>query len=159
MTNVEKQPIQLKLKKFLPYRLSVLSNLISHSISEKYEQKFSLTTAEWRTLAILGEETDLSAAEVVERTAMDKVAISRAVNNLLSQGRLERHFSPEDRRRSVLALSTAGRKVYEQIAPLALSSESEIMQNLTDEEQQFLDSVLDKLNNIYFKLHNKNNHD
>ncbi len=105
----------LKLKEYLPYRLSVLTNRISRSITEKYEQKHALTQAEWRTIAILGEEAELSASEVVDRTAMDKVAISRAVNNLLSQGRLERHFSLEDKRRSVLTLSEDGQEIYRQI--------------------------------------------
>lgn len=44
----------------------------------------------------LGEEPDLSAGQVADRTAMDKVAVSRAVNKLLETGRIERHFANED---------------------------------------------------------------
>jgi len=148
MFEAEKQIKALKLKAFLPYRLSVLSNRISRSITERYENKFKLSTAEWRTVAILGEESNLSAAEVAERTAMDKVAISRAVNKLISHGRLVRHFSEDDRRRSVLALSDDGREIYEQIVPLALSYETAILDELNEDEQAFLDSILTKLNEI-----------
>jgi DNA-binding MarR family transcriptional regulator len=138
----------LILQKFLPYRLSVLSNRISQAIADLYEEKFSLTLPEWRMIAVLGEESDLSAAEVSQRTAMDKVAVSRAVKNLLASGRLERHFSNDDRRRSVLSLSDKGRKVYQKVLPLALSYEAMLLSGLSAKEQNFLGNILDKLDDI-----------
>lgn len=138
----------LKLKNFLPYRLSVLSNRISQAIADRYQERFSLSLPEWRTIAILGEESDLSAAEVSDRTAMDKVAVSRAVKNLLATNRLVRHFSSDDRRRSVLSLSMDGRKVYEEVLPLALSYEAALLSGLSEEEQAFLDNILVKLDDI-----------
>jgi DNA-binding MarR family transcriptional regulator len=138
----------LILRKFLPYRLSVLSNRISQAIADRYEEKFSLTLPEWRMIAVLGEESDLSAAEVSKRTAMDKVAVSRAVKNLLSSGRLERHFSNDDRRRSVLSLSDKGRQVYQKVLPLALSYEATLLSGLSAKEQEFLDNILNKLDDI-----------
>ena len=138
----------LILRKFLPYRLSVLSNRISQAIADRYEEKFSLSLPEWRMIAVLGEESDLSAAEVSQRTAMDKVAVSRAVKNLLATGRLERHFSNDDRRRSVLSLSTKGREVYQKVLPLALSYEATLLSGLSVKEQEFLDNILNKLDDI-----------
>jgi DNA-binding MarR family transcriptional regulator len=138
----------LLLRKFLPYRLSVLSNRISQAIADRYEEKFSLSLPEWRTIAVLGEDSDLSAAEVSQRTAMDKVAVSRAVKNLLAKGRLERHFSNDDRRRSVLSLSTKGREVYQKVLPLALSYEATLLSGLSAKEQEFLDNILNKLDDI-----------
>ncbi len=138
----------LILQKFLPYRLSVLSNRISQAIADRYVEKFSLTLPEWRMIAVLGEESDLSAAEVSQRTAMDKVAVSRAVKTLLATGRLERHFSNDDRRRSVLSLSDKGRKVYQKVLPLALSYEAMLLSGLSAEEQGFLGNILDKLDDI-----------
>ena len=138
----------LILQKFLPYRLSVLSNRISQAIADRYVEKFSLTLSEWRMIAVLGEESDLSAAEVSQRTAMGKVAVSRAVKNLLAMGRLERHFSNDDRRRSVLSLSREGRQVYQKVRPLALSYEARLLSGLSTEEQEFLHNILNKLDDI-----------
>ena len=70
---------QLDLDRFLPYRLSVLSNRISTSVAQMYSEHFQLTITEWRVMAILGRYPDLSANEVAQRSAMDKVAVSRAV--------------------------------------------------------------------------------
>jgi len=148
MTDSKNIPNKLKLKEFLPYRLSVLSNQISRSISNNYEQQFSLSPAQWRIIAVLGEESDLSAAQVAERTAMDKVAISRAVKKLLAANRLERHFSESDKRRSVLALSEQGQEIYKQVVPLALTYETKIMRQLSKKELESLDYLLNKLSAI-----------
>ena len=78
----------LDLEHFLPYRLSVLSNRISQDMASLYAERFNLSITEWRIIAILGRYPDLSANEVAERTAMDKVAVSRAVASLLKQKRL-----------------------------------------------------------------------
>lgn len=136
------------LAEFLPYRLSVLSNRISRAIADGYEEKFQLSLPEWRVMAVLGEESDLSAAQVAERTAMDKVAVSRAVNKLIDTGRLERHFSPEDKRRSVLTLSAIGRTIYQEVIPIALSYEEKILDKLTKEEKEALYGLLEKLETI-----------
>ena len=142
----EKPPLQLA--SFLPYRLSTLSNRISRAIADLYEERFQLTLPEWRVMAVLGEEPDLSATEVAERTAMDKVAVSRAVNRLIEAGRLERHFAADDKRRSVLALSAHGRRVYRQIVPLAINYEEALLERLTAKEIDTLDGLLKKLERL-----------
>src|ERR1700754_4084535 len=70
---------RLHLEHFVPYRLSVLTNIVSMSIAEAYEREFGLSIPQWRVIAVLARYPDLSAIEVAERTAMDKVAVSRAV--------------------------------------------------------------------------------
>ena len=145
MTTDSKTTDALLLGDFLPYRLSVLSNRISRSIADGYEGRFQLTLPEWRVMAVLGEEPDLSAGQVADRTAMDKVAVSRAVNKLLETGRIERHFANEDRRRSVLALSDKGKEVYQDIVPIALGYEAKLLEQFSPDERQQLEALLTKL--------------
>jgi len=139
----------LILKDFLPYRLSVLSNRISSSIAARYSDKFGLKVQEWRIMAVLGEKPSQSAAEISECTAMDKVAVSRAVKSLLSSGHLERHFAESDRRRSVIALSEKGREVYAQIVPLALAYEEAILDKMSDEMRACLRPLIRELDDIH----------
>ncbi len=141
-------PDRLQLPRFLPYRLATVSNRISRTIAQMYATRFDLTIPEWRVMAVLGDEPDLSASEVAERTAMDKVAVSRAVSRLLKRDRLERHFSKEDRRRSVLALSDKGKDIYRQIMPLALDYETQLKTRLSDEEEASLNRLLSKLEDL-----------
>jgi len=135
----------LDLEHFLPYRLSVLSNRISQDIASLYAEKFNLGITEWRIIAILGRYPNLSANEVAERTAMDKVAVSRAVASLLKQKRLKRQFDKKDLRRSVLSLSAAGDKIYSQVATLAKQLQEALLADFDDKERVLLNLLLDKL--------------
>ena len=135
----------LDLEHFLPYRLSVLSNRISQAIANRYAERFGLGVTEWRVVAVLGRYPDLSAGEVAARTAMDKVAVSRAVARLVERGLVERDTHGHDRRRSVLALSRGGQRIYDQIAPLALDLERRLLLQLDRDERKALDALLDKL--------------
>jgi DNA-binding MarR family transcriptional regulator len=136
------KPVLLQLENFLPYRLSVLTNLVSSAIAGAYRERFGLSIPEWRVLAVLASSPDLSAAEVVQRTAMDKVAVSRAVRALLNEGRLERRMARTDRRRSVLRLTAAGRHVHAGVAPFALAYERSLLQPLSRGERIALDRAL-----------------
>ena len=138
------QPVRIpvQLESFLPYRLSVLSNTISNAIAGAYQERFGLSIPEWRVLCVLALRPNMSAAEVAQRTAMDKVAVSRAVATLLRLGRLARRTARSDRRRSVLRLSRAGERVYEQVAPFALAYEKDLLQPLDGAERATLDRVL-----------------
>ena len=135
----------LALERFLPYRLSVLANRVSGIIAGAYAKDFGLTIPEWRVMAVLGRFPGLSAAEVVERTAMDKVRVSRAVAALRGAGRLERTTDDRDRRRTKLRLSPAGQAIYERIAPVALGYEARLLEALTPEERKTLDALLDRI--------------
>lgn len=136
---------ELILEDFLPYRLSILSNTVSSTIASTYDRRFGLTIPEWRVIAVLGRFPGLSAVEVAERTLMDKVAVSRAVAKLLKSGRIDRQFADADRRRSILNLSEEGRKVHDQIAPLALKFEDDLLHGLDDNEIRTLNVLMERL--------------
>jgi len=132
----------LHLEGFLPYRLSVLSNTVSSAIAAAYFANFGLSIPEWRVMAVLAANPGLSAAEVTARTAMDKVAVSRAVATLLAAGRLRRTTAPADRRRTHLALTTAGARVYAQVVPMALGYERQLVAPLSRSDRVTLDRIL-----------------
>ena len=80
----------LTLERFLPYRLSVVTNRVSGALSRHYATRFGISIPEWRVIANLGRYPGLSANQVAERSAMDKVTVSRAVAGLERKGLLER---------------------------------------------------------------------
>jgi len=138
-------PTLLELDRFLPYRLSVLSNRISQDIARLYAERFGLGVTQWRILAVVGRYPGLSATELAERTAMDKVAVSRAVNALIGERLLSRQADGADRRRSRLRLSLRGRRSYDQIVPLALEYERRLLSGLSADERQALQRLLGRL--------------
>jgi DNA-binding MarR family transcriptional regulator len=135
----------LGLEHFLPYRLSVLSNRISQTIAQTYAERFNLVITEWRVIAVLGRHPGLSANGVAERTAMDKVAVSRTIAKLLERGLVQRDIHGDDRRRSVLELSEAGYAIYDEVAPLAQAWEQALLAHFSDEDRRQLDALLSKL--------------
>ena len=138
----------LDLEHFLPYRLSVLSNRISQDIARLYADRFGLGITEWRVLAVLGRHHDIPAREVAERTAMDKVAVSRAIASLQAAGRIERQVRRDDRRHSMLRLSPAGRAIYDEVAPMALAYQRRLLEGLSPEERAALDRLLTRMEEL-----------
>lgn len=132
----------IELEAFLPYRLSVLANVTSNAIAAAYEERFGLTIPEWRVIAVLSRYPGLSAREVAEKTRMDAVAVSRAVNRLLRAGRLRRAVATDDRRRSILQVSAAGAAVYRDVAPLALEFERYLLAAIEPSDRAVLTRII-----------------
>lgn len=135
----------LVLDAFLPYRLSVLANRASAALARLYADRFGIGIPEWRAMAVLGMGEPLSAGQVAERTAMDKVRVSRALAALAAKGLVERAADAADRRRAVLRLSPAGAAVHGEIVPLALAYERRLLAGLSPEERRELDRLMDGL--------------
>jgi DNA-binding MarR family transcriptional regulator len=132
----------IELDTFLPYRIAVLANVMSTAIAAVYEERFGLTIPEWRVIAVLARYPGLSAREVAEKSHMDAVAVSRAVNRLLRAGRVRRAVASDDRRRSVLQVSDAGYAVYREVAPMVLDFERALLDSLGSSDRDALDRAL-----------------
>jgi DNA-binding MarR family transcriptional regulator len=135
----------LELESFLPYRLSVLAQLVSESLHDLYAGPFELTVTQWRVMAALGRFAPLTASDVGQRIVMDKVAVSRAVAGLMKRGLVERATDRSDRRRASLRLSARGRAMHARIVPLALDYEARLHEILSPEERRTFDTLSDRL--------------
>jgi DNA-binding MarR family transcriptional regulator len=135
----------LDLERFLPFRLSVLANRVTRAVARVYSLRFQLSAPEWRTMAVLGRFGPMTANSVVERTAMDKVRVSRAVARLLARNRVSRRTDPDDRRRAILDLTPEGRLIYGKVVPMVLAVESELLSDLDPAERAVLETVVRKL--------------
>lgn len=135
----------LDLDRFLPYRLSVLTNRVSNAIAKHYVGRFALSPPEWRVMAALGQSPGLPAREVALRTEMDKVQVSRAVAVLVRAGRVKKQTDARDRRITRLVLTPRGRAIYDAIVPEALALEERFLASLAPKERAALDRLIGKL--------------
>ena len=133
--------IPLKLEEFLPYRLEILSRLISHGFAQIYES-FGLGCCEWQLLMTLGEAGTMTATAFGTRNRMHKTRVSRAVSALLRQGLILRGASLTDLRQAPLRLSARGQELYTQIAPLTRDYLHRFEELLSPEERATLDRTL-----------------
>lgn len=135
----------LKLDAYLPYRLSVASNAVSSLIARAYHDRFGLTIPQWRLLSVLQEDGGLTQGQIVTRTVMDKVTVSRAAQGLLKRHLVGRSDHHADGRSHVLTLTAGGRRLYSEIAPLALAYEAALITGLMPEEVVLLLRLLGRL--------------
>lgn len=142
----------LDLEHFLPYRLSVLANRVSRGFGRLYQEKYDLKLPEWRVMAVLGRRPNISASMVTELTAMDKVAISRAVARLEQMGRVIVATDKADGRRQILCLSDIGKAIYREIMPTAKSVEAALIEGIAAEDLAVLDRLLTRLTKIAEKI-------
>ena len=135
----------LRLDSYLPYRLSVASNAVSSLIARAYQDRFGLTIPQWRLICVLAEDGGLTQGQIVTRTVMDKVTVSRAAQGLLKRHLVERFDHHADGRSHVLTLSHEGRRLHGEIAPLALAYEAALIAGLTPQEVALLRRLLSRL--------------
>lgn len=135
---------KLVLDQFAPYRIVALGHAISGRLARAYRDE-NITIPEWRVLAVIGEASEVAARDVVKRTPMDKMTVSRAVASLEQKGFVKRAPHKDDRRVSMLSLAPEGRKVFDRIATLALSFEDDLMATLEPEEAAAFRLALEKL--------------
>lgn len=145
----------LDLDRFVPYRLSVLTNRVSNAIARTYSERFGLSIPEWRVMAVLGQASGLSAGEVARRTEMDKVQVSRAVATLVKRRRVQKQSDSADGRVTRLALTARGRAIYDEIVPHALELEEEFLAALEGDEREALNGLLAKLSRHAAQLHER----
>lgn len=135
----------LKLDAYLPYRLSVASNAVSGLIARAYQDRFGLSIPQWRLVCVLAEDGGLTQGQIVARTVMDKVTVSRAAQGLQVRNLIGRSDNQADGRSHVLALTPEGVRLHAEIAPLALAYEAALIAGLAPEEVTLLKRLLLRL--------------
>jgi DNA-binding MarR family transcriptional regulator len=138
----EGRPDQGLLAGFLPYQLSVASNAVSDLIAERYRKRFALKIPEWRVMAILGDAGSMTQRALTAATLMDKVAVNRAVKVLEERGLVARAANPGDGRSHLLELTGEGRAIHEEVMPLALATERDLLSGFAPGEQAMLRDML-----------------
>jgi DNA-binding MarR family transcriptional regulator len=135
----------LRLDAYLPYRLSVAANAVSELIARAYRARFGLTIPQWRLIAVLGEAGSLTQQALCARTVMDKVTVSRAAAGLSQRRLVEQTPNAKDRRSHHLQLTEAGVSLYEEIAPLALAYERELLESFSAADRDLMHELLRRL--------------
>ena len=133
------------LEEFLPYRLNVLAGLTSSALAQIYAERFGLSIPAWRIIVTLGQYELRTARDMAPDGVMHKSTVSRAVSALEKRGLIVRRPNLDDRREEWLALTPAGRAIYEAGAPEALAVEERLLSALTPQEQQAFTALIDKL--------------
>ncbi len=135
----------MKLQAFLPYRLAVLSEVVSRSVSAVYSTRYQLSRDEWRVLAALGDGGPMKSTAAALYATLDKMQVSRACARLEARGLIARREDREDRRNKILLLTAAGEALLAELVPIVQAREAYLLQALEGAEIQELERIIDKL--------------
>ncbi len=134
-----------KLEDFLPHRLAVAAQRVNRMMSHRFEDASGVSIPEFRVLAAIGRYGVLSPSMVGERTAMDKVKVSRAGASLVARGLLKQSQDPTDGRGRLLRLTRKGATACQNLIPLAREIEEELARGLGRAEWTSLAKALHRL--------------
>jgi DNA-binding MarR family transcriptional regulator len=139
------KPASLDLDRFLPYRLDILAEAVSRSLSRIYKERYGLGVPEWRVLAHLGQYAPITAKAIGTHSRMHKTKVSRAVAALERLGFVTRTGSDHDRREELLSLTAKGRAAYDDLAPRAADFARHLVDGLSAAERRGLEGAIDQL--------------
>ncbi|HWR38297.1 MAG TPA: MarR family winged helix-turn-helix transcriptional regulator [Patescibacteria group bacterium] len=105
-----------------------------------------MTMAQCHALVEIGRAGTLSLNALADFLGLDKSTVSRSVENLVVQGLAERQVDPEDRRYVQIALTPAGRTLYQETEQSMVAFYQEVYAAIpVERRQQVLESMNDLL--------------
>jgi DNA-binding MarR family transcriptional regulator len=137
----------LKLEQFLPYQLGVVATLMSQALSRVYARRYHLGIPEWRVLVVLAQFGWINGKAICTHTHMHKTKVSRAVAILERRKLVARRANRADMRESLVALTPAGRTIYEDLAPHAVDFTHRLTEILTPSDREAFQRALKQLTN------------
>jgi len=123
-------------------RLVLLADVIARAASETFESGFGVKNTELRILVQLSGKDALAVNEIARRTRVDKAWISRSIRAMERRGLVLRARHPTDTRASLVSLSAKGRKLIEELAPVAKARNDRLLQGLDRAEVNRLQDAL-----------------
>jgi DNA-binding MarR family transcriptional regulator len=134
------------IRDLISYRLHVVANLLSRGAELRYRREFGVSLWEWRTVALLGASREpLSLNRLAEFAGVHKSQMSRVVTGLAERRLVLRATDAADARGVRLALSKAGRKLYQGLIGAATERDELFRRCLTRDEAEAFNKVLGKL--------------
>ena len=139
------QPSPLNLDHYVPALLTSLTNKMASGASACYRKHFGIGIVEWRVLAMLAVEDQISANRVVQVIGLDKSAVSRALKLLEQDGYVSTEVDVGDARRYTVSLTGAGRELHDKVLMVALERERLLLATLSNDEIETLVSFLHRM--------------
>ena len=128
------------LEEYLTFLLAKTSHLASTSFhSELRERGVSVGT--WRILCALN-ECRRSVGELAELVLLKQSTLSKTLDRLEQDGLIERQRDPKHRRLVIIGNSKKGKRLVEQLLPLAQQHERNVFSHLSDAERRKLTELL-----------------
>lgn len=102
-----------------------------------------LTALQYTALTVLERHPDLTAAHLARHSFVTGQSMADMVTALLERGLIERHRDPSDRRRLVIALTPAGRRLLGRLRPKVEALQNRMLTPLSADQAVELRHLLE----------------
>ena len=103
-----------------------------------------LTALQYTALTVLERHPDLTAAHLARHSFVTGQSMADMITALLDRELIERHRDPDDRRRLVIALTPAGRRLLGRLRPKVAALQTRMLSRLSDEQAGELRYLLEQ---------------
>ncbi|MBT4487411.1 MAG: winged helix-turn-helix transcriptional regulator, partial [Rhodospirillaceae bacterium] len=117
------------------------------------DSDFPLTEA--RVLYEMDARGETTAKELSRDLDLDPGYLSRILRGLLSRGLVDKRPAPDDRRKGILSLSTAGGRAFADLEQISRSANANLLAPLSDADQARLVEAMSRIRNLLSASDNK----
>ena len=108
-------------------------------------REFGLRVPEWRALAALYARQRSTMSEIADLATIDRTTLTRTIDRMEEAGWLTRLADADDMRVTRLALTAAGRKMFERVWPTVERLNELAIAGLPKSEIQLLQKILERM--------------
>jgi DNA-binding MarR family transcriptional regulator len=131
----------------LPSYLAGAAARVGHRLLVEALATHELRLPHFAVLTALSDFGPLPQHELADRLAINRSHLVGYLDDIEQRGLVQRERDPQDRRRQYVALTPSGRAQLRRLHDVALRSQAEFLQALTEHEQQTLITLLRRVLN------------
>jgi DNA-binding MarR family transcriptional regulator len=122
----------------VPFLLVAVSNKVVASASQAYMRHYGLGIMEWRVMALLAADPNITGKDISVLSGVTAGSVSRAINALKKLRYLDVSNDASDNRRSFLKLNAAGTALHNRVIISALQRETLLLTGFSQAERRTL---------------------
>src|SRR5882724_8090372 len=132
----------LDLDRYVPALITFIANKLSRSATVLYQKRFGVNVTEWRILALLAIEPEISAARICHVIGFDKGPVSRTLAAMEGRGLVAIKADQDDARTYSISLTAKGYTTHDGVIMVALERERRLLSCLSKPEREVLIALL-----------------
>lgn len=144
MDGVARGLADIGLTNFAPYLMNRIMGRYNAGFREELAG-LGLTTPKARALAVLSVVEAPLIGELAVYTVTEQSTLSRALDQLQTDGLIRRQTDPDDSRATRVTITESGREVFQTLWPHMASAEDRMFKGIPEDERQALVATLQKM--------------
>lgn len=106
------------------------------------EHGYKITIDQWLIIRAILENPGIMQQELAENVFKDNASVTRIIALLVQSGYLEKEINPEDRRKTILEVTDAGKSIIRKVQDLVLENRKTALTGISQSDVQSTNDVL-----------------